>query len=79
LYPNPGNGNVTLKLQGAVKGNVLVQVLNQQGRFITTKQFGEQDTAEFRTPLDLGRLAKGNYVLRIQVNDRTYLHKILIQ
>jgi hypothetical protein len=79
LYPNPGNGNVTLKLQGAVKGNVLVQVLDQQGRLITTKQFGEQNTAEFRTPLDLGRLLKGNYVLRIQVNDRTYLHKILIQ
>lgn len=79
LYPNPATGNATLKLQGAVEGNVVVQVLDQQGRLITTKQFGVQHTAAFKTPLDLGYLARGSYVLRIMVNDKTYLHKLLIQ
>lgn len=79
LYPNPGSGNVILKLQGRIEGNVLVQVLDQQGRPITTKQFGVQHTGEFKTPLDLGRLAKGSYVLRITVNDKTHLNKLLIQ
>ena len=79
LYPNPGNGNVTLKLQGTVQGNVLVQVLDQQGRMITAKQLGVQNAAEFKAPLDLGKLSKGNYILKIVVGDKIYLHKLLIQ
>ena len=79
LYPNPGNGNVTLKLQGSVQGNVMVQVLDQQGREVATKQFGVQHTGEFKTPLDLGRISKGNYILRIVVDDKVYLQKLLIQ
>jgi uncharacterized repeat protein (TIGR01451 family) len=79
LYPNPANGHATLKLQGAVEGNVLVQVLDQQGRLVTTRQFGVQHTGEFKTPLDLGNLSKGSYVLRIVVNDKTYLHKLVVQ
>jgi uncharacterized repeat protein (TIGR01451 family) len=79
LYPNPATGHATLKLQGTVDGNVLVQVLDQQGRLITTKQFGVQLTGEFKTPLDLGNLSKGSYVLRILINDKTYLHKLVIQ
>lgn len=79
LYPNPATGHATLKLHGTVDGNVLVQVLDQQGRLVTTRQFGLQHTGEFKTPLDLGNLSKGSYVLRIVVNDKTYLHKLLIQ
>jgi uncharacterized repeat protein (TIGR01451 family) len=79
LYPNPATGNATLKLQGTVDGNVLVQVLDQQGRLVTTRQFGVQHTGEFKTPLDLGNLSKGSYVLRIVVNDKTYLHKLVIR
>ena len=79
LYPNPGNGNVTLKLQGAIEGKVLVQVLDQQGRQIVTKQFGVQRTGEYKTPIVLSGLSKGSYVLRIVINDKIYLHKLLIQ
>lgn len=79
LYPNPGNGNVTLKLQGAVQGNVQVQVLDQQGRVIVIKQYGVQHTGEFKTPLDLGKLYKGSYILKVAVDDKMQLLKLLIQ
>jgi uncharacterized repeat protein (TIGR01451 family) len=79
LYPNPGNGNVTLKLQGPVEGNVLVQVIDQQGRQVIAKQLGVQHTAEFKTPLLLSGLSKGSYVLRITIADKVYLHKLLVQ
>ncbi|THU39804.1 T9SS type A sorting domain-containing protein [Niastella caeni] len=79
LYPNPATGNAILKLQGTVEGKVLVQVLDQQGRMVATKQFGVQHTGEFKTPLDLGNLPKGSYVLRIVVNDKSYLQKMLVQ
>jgi uncharacterized repeat protein (TIGR01451 family) len=79
LYPNPGNGSITLKLQGSINGNVLVQVLDQQGRQLITRQFGVQHTSEFKTPIVLNGLSKGSYVLRIIVDDKIYLHKLLIQ
>lgn len=79
LYPNPGNGNITLKLQGPVEGNVQVQVIDQQGRPVISKQLGVQHTAEFKTPLVLSGLSKGTYVLRILIADKIYLHKLLIQ
>jgi uncharacterized repeat protein (TIGR01451 family) len=79
IYPNPATGHATLKLQGTVEGNVLVQVLDQQGRQVAAKQFGSQNTNEFKAPLDLGNLSKGSYVLRIVVNDKIYLHKLLVQ
>jgi uncharacterized repeat protein (TIGR01451 family) len=79
LYPNPATGNATLKLQGTVEGNVFVQILDQQGRLITAKQFGVKHSGEFKTPLDLGRLAKGSYVLRIVISDKAYIQKLLIQ
>jgi hypothetical protein len=79
LYPNPGNGNIQLKLQGVVEGNVMVQVIDQQGRPIVSKQYGVQHTGEFKTPIVLNGLSKGTYVFRIMVNDKIYLHKLLIQ
>jgi hypothetical protein len=79
LYPNPVTGNATLKLQGVVEGKVLINVFDQQGKLITVKQFGEQNTREFKTNLDLGKLPAGNYVLQIIVHDKTYLQKLLIQ
>ncbi len=79
VYPNPGNGNLSLKLEGMIDGNVLVQVLDQQGRLVGTRQFGKQHTTLFKTPLDLGKLSKGSYLLKIIVSDKAYMHKLLIR
>jgi hypothetical protein len=79
IYPNPGNGNITLKIQGAIHGNVVVQVLDQQGRVLLTKPFGHQHTTIFSMPMDVRYLPKGNYILNIMVEGKKYLHKLLVQ
>jgi hypothetical protein len=79
LYPNPGNGNITLQLQGAVDGNVFMQVLDQYGRTILTKQLGDQHTTRFITPLNFANLPKGNYIVKVMVGDKIVLNKLLIQ
>ncbi|MBO9201340.1 MULTISPECIES: DUF7619 domain-containing protein [Niastella] len=79
LYPNPASGSITLKLQGVIEGNVMVQVLDQQGRPIVTKQLGMQHTGELNMPIVLNGISKGTYVLRILVDDKAYLHKLLVQ
>jgi hypothetical protein len=79
MYPNPGNGNIIVKLQGAIQGNIVVQVLDQQGRVLLTKPFGHQHTTLFSMPMDIGYLPKGNYMLNILVDVKKHLHKLLIQ
>ena len=79
LYPNPGNGNITLQLQGDVQGKVFMQVLDQYGRTVLTKQLGDKFTTRFITHLNLSGLPKGNYILKVLVGDKSYLNKVLIQ
>jgi hypothetical protein len=79
LYPNPGNGHVTLTLQGPVQGNVSAQVLDLQGRVLVTKQFGYQHTTHFTTPVDASALPRGNYLLRTMVGDKAFVTKLLIE
>jgi len=79
LYPNPGNGHVTLTLQGLIQGNVSAQVLDLQGRVMLTKQFGYQHTTRFTTPVDASALPGGNYLLRTMVGDKVFVSKLLIE
>jgi hypothetical protein len=79
LFPNPGNGNIILQLQGAIQGNVFMQVLDQYGRIQISKQLGEQHTTRFITPENLSNLPKGNYIIKVMVGDKRYFNKLLIQ
>jgi hypothetical protein len=79
LYPNPANENITLQLQGDVQGKVFMQILDQYGRTVLTKQLGDQHTTRFSTPINLTGLPKGNYILKVLVGDKPYLNKLLIQ
>jgi uncharacterized repeat protein (TIGR01451 family) len=79
VYPNPCKGNITLRLQGLSRGDVELQVFDQTGRLLVTKQLKVQSTSEFKVALELGGLSKGNYVLRILVDDKIYQHKLLIR
>lgn len=79
IYPNPGNGNITLLLQGAIGGRVTVQVLDEQGRIITSRDLGVQQSGQLKTSLQLGGLSKGSYLLRINAANKVYFNKLLIQ
>jgi hypothetical protein len=56
-----------------------MQVLDQYGRMVSAKQFGMQQTKLFSASVDLSHLPHGNYVLKMMVDDRIYLNKLLIQ
>lgn len=79
IYPNPSNGQIVFKLQGEIKGNVQLLVMDQMGSIILAKQFGIQNTRQLQSSLELGRLAKGSYLLKIAIGDKVYNHKFLIQ
>lgn len=78
VYPNPVTGISTLKLQGKFEGDVLVQVLDQQGRHVISKKYSVGQGNEIKLPLELVGLTKGNYLLKIFINSKTFLHKLVI-
>lgn len=79
VYPNPTTGKVLLRLQGQLNDNVRVQVLDHFGREMMSKAYGRQSGNQLQVPLELGKLSKGNYILRVYVGEKVYLHKLLIQ
>ena len=79
VYPNPGNGNVNLKLKGNLHDKISIQLLNTLGMEIYLKQINVQQANEFTAPLNLGSLTKGSYILRIVIRNKVYLHQLLIQ
>ena len=56
-----------------------VQVIDHLGREVMSQNLGKQNTSQLVTTLELGKLARGSYILKIAVDEQVYLHKLLIQ
>lgn len=71
IYPNPANDYITINTN---KTNVFnVGVFNTLGTFLFSKQLNNQ------TPLHVGHLAKGIYILEIDTGKEIQSKKIIIQ
>ncbi|HEY0976047.1 MAG TPA: T9SS type A sorting domain-containing protein [Flavobacteriales bacterium] len=67
LFPNPNNGNFTLRTDGTAMGNTQVRVLAMDGR--TVQQRNWSASAGGSLQLDLGAAAPGSYVVELIAND----------
>ena len=76
VYPNPFNGEtITLTNAFSGSGRVMVSILDMTGRTVYTKEvnFG-QNTLNF-----YNKLEKGNYLMMIRNNGKTYKEKLIVQ
>jgi hypothetical protein len=69
VFPNPGNGHITIKNVD----NGLVSVYNQVGALVAQTEIGPT-----KPTLDLSDQPAGCYMLRIVAKDKTSLKKIFI-
>jgi Concanavalin A-like lectin/glucanases superfamily/Peptide-N-glycosidase F, C terminal/Secretion system C-terminal sorting domain len=75
LFPNPSNGRIELEFHGEPTfEKAVVSIANISG--ITVNQF---DWYGKTTALDLTKLSKGLYFVKIKINDFTEVRKIVIQ
>ena len=79
VYPNPGKGQVTIQLSKVAAGDVRIKVLNQSGMQMFSKSMHHDNSGRFGAVLDLQRLPKGNYILKVEANEKAYMHRLLIQ
>ncbi|MCU0433996.1 MAG: T9SS type A sorting domain-containing protein [Bacteroidia bacterium] len=75
LYPNPGNGLVTVSLPQENQSGAAISVINAQGElvFATQAAAGVQ-----RNTIDLSTLPRGMYMVQVQQQDQLSVQKLIL-
>ena len=75
-YPNPSSGRVTLEVELSKEKDIRVAILDVAGKWIDG--FSMEGDDAYTTELDLGHLAQGMYLIRIQADNEVYTVRIVI-
>lgn len=75
IYPNPNNGEFTVKFSGA-KDDVTLEVYDVRGRSVLSKAYNAN--GDFNQTINLGNVQSGLYLLNINNGGQTITKKILI-
>ena len=78
VYPNPADGLFNIELNGFQGNLAKVSVMDMAGRNVHNYELGLQN-ANYAGQLDLSFLSKGIYILKVEINNRQLLRKIVIQ
>jgi hypothetical protein len=79
MYPNPGKGKVTIRLNaGGEKRNLSVRVTDLLGREIF-RMTENMATGGIKREIDLGSPADGIYTLILQFGNEQLIRKILVE
>ncbi|MBK9012932.1 MAG: T9SS type A sorting domain-containing protein [Saprospiraceae bacterium] len=65
-HPNPVNSELTIESKGVVETDIIVDVLNLQGKLVETMTI---NAATLTKSVDLGHLQSGTYLLRLRYNN----------
>lgn len=77
LYPNPNNGNFTVKFNSDSSNNINVNVYDMRGRQIYAKDYA--NTGTFSNEINLQGVQSGIYLVSVQDGKRKEIKKIVIQ
>lgn len=77
IYPNPNNGNFTVKLTSNSANKIKVGVHDLRGRLVFENDF--QNTGTFNQEIQLGNVQAGIYLVTVQDGDKKEVKKIVIE
>lgn len=75
VYPNPGNGEFTLTMNGYT-GNVKLEIFNTLSQVIFSKNYQNQGTMQKTIAT---HLSKGAYIMKVSFGQETKLIKYIVQ
>ncbi len=75
VYPNPTTGMITIEFNQNSGENCKVSVSNLTGAVVFRKELTDVDNYQ----IDLTNQISGFYVLRIVINNQSYVHKLVIR
>ncbi|MEJ6792342.1 MAG: M12 family metallo-peptidase [Lacinutrix sp.] len=76
VFPNPNNGEFTVKFNGASE-NVNLQVVDIRGRSILSNSYNA--SGDFNQTINLGNVQSGIYLLNVNDGGRTITKKIIVE
>ncbi|HRY31557.1 MAG TPA: C25 family cysteine peptidase [Bacteroidales bacterium] len=76
LFPNPGNGLITLSLKDATAAGIRIKAFTTTGTAI--REWSFEAGAQHTHLLDLSDQAEGYYLLQIETGNRTFYRKVLL-
>ena len=79
VYPNPARGATSLSYQLAKPAQVSVTLLDMMGREIARTRTKKENAGSHSMGINLEGLEDQLYLLRIQVDDRTLVRKVLVR
>ena len=77
IYPNPNNGVFSIDIEMATPADMGLALFDLSGKAVYQKQLNH--LTSHREDVRVGQLSAGLYVLKVQVKEKTYFHKIVIQ
>ncbi|GGG37402.1 zinc-dependent metalloprotease [Bizionia arctica] len=77
IYPNPNQGEFTIKLNSTNSDHINVQVFDIRGRSILNKSYNS--TGAFNQTINLNNAQAGIYLLNINDGSKTVIKKIIVE
>ncbi len=78
IYPNPTSGILRIELENELSGDLPVKIYNQDGKELYNFIF-EKSSTSFSAELNLNGLAKGLYLISIELNGTLTTRKIILE
>jgi subtilisin family serine protease len=78
-YPNPTNSNITLDFNINIETNVVLTIINSQGKMIKEMPIKKYSTGQQTLTLGVNDLAPGVYFIKLEKNDESYYAKFIKQ
>jgi hypothetical protein len=80
LYPNPANGNTTVRFTLASSAHVSLTVRDIKGSVVKEIPVSELKPGEHSIPVYLGEeMAKGMYFAELKMNDLKLVKKLIVR
>jgi hypothetical protein len=76
-FPNPNNGQFTLQLQGFAEGNVVVTILDSEGRAVRVQDVLVGATTQY-AKFNVSGLAAGTYFVRATDGKQAQSTKVIV-
>jgi hypothetical protein len=77
IYPNPNNGDFSVKMQGLNDGISFIGLFNVMGQMIYTTS-AEIVNGELNKEVALSQISNGIYFLKVNAGNKTYTKKVVI-
>ena len=78
LFPNPASDKITISSGKSIESNVFVNIIDVAGRVAQTASFNHL-TANAQQSIDISKLAKGVYFVKINSANSEMIEKLVVR